>query len=233
MTDLSALVLIFATILNPASSAPEPARQQPDEQPPGNLIRSFAQPDSGLDTQTREKIESLEQAMRSGDGADVAAADLAGIAVKLFDQKNPSSPLSREASRIARNLFLGSSPNGPRKQVFAIYRAGYPYEYVRHIQEITVIVPNVTCHGRLVDSFRSNIALPSEWVWDVSIRNSFRTDVTEAAAADGELMIGSDAYVTFTVNRSTHIDELKQALVDSRAYDMKHWKVLVAQPLLP
>jgi hypothetical protein len=118
-------------------------------------------------------------------------------------------------------------------QAVFVFAADYPVSdrnedlsSAEETREVILLVPNVTCYGRFLDSFKTHLRDVHPWIQGVAIENTGR--VKQVAP----LTIGTVAKVTFTIDSQKTPKDLLVAIRTSRRYDLTHWTVRVEQAVL-
>ena len=170
-----------------------------------------------------EEVKQLAELFRSGavEESDAAARRMIEIAGELAQSKKQV-----EAVNIARDLFLSSAPNDVRQSAFGILNKHASTYLAPHVNEVKVLVPNVSCYGRFHDSLKKSVRDEFDWVYSVGIRNTYRVRPME-----GQLTIGTVAELTFTIDSTKKPRELASALKKSQYDGIEGWTMFVERPI--
>ena len=182
---------------------------------PGGLHQFLSTSHSAEIAAALESFRSSE----SSDQIDQAAARL----MDLAEQRNQEKAHA-EAADLARHVFLSSANAKARQRAFAILDQTASIHLAHHTQEIVVLVPNVSCYGRFLDSLERNVRDQTDWIYKVGIRNTYRVQQDRPASG---LIIGTIAELKFTVDRNKSPSEFAETLLTKAGANAKHWQIQV------
>ncbi len=175
-------------------------------------------------SQSARAVELMKQfRSNSGGSSDSAARELSELAGRLLESKKQI-----EAVNIAKDLFLSSAPADVRKAAYRILDDHASIYLAPHVTEIRVLVPNISCYGRFLESLQQSVRDKFDWVYDVRIRNTHRV---QPVTDPGQLTIGTVAELSFIIDQSRTTRELAAALKSSQHGSIEGWTMLIEQPI--
>ncbi len=224
----------FQDVLSPAKPAKNAALWEPLQ----SLDIINKEMHSDLGPQVRKLLHLIDSSDRSVSGQAILSLSETMLTLASRDDEEA-------AQKIAMAIFYGSNAEfdgtgKARQRAFNVLYIAAGNRPPAGVRSVTIEAPNITCHGRFLDSLNEHVRDANPWILRTEVELQAVSKLQPPQTQPVRYFDGSEpldfgsaglTIIRFFIAQDKSPVDLARAVAATNRYSMKNWKVLTPLPI--